>query len=292
MAGSARGHYYHFMGIALQEETMNRPGRKKSAPFRKASALMAVLFVGAFAGVMGPAAVLSAGDQAQLSGLASPSGDTPRQRSVPRAKPLEPPPQSSLSLVVPHTLVLAAGSLIEPDAGALSKSGTCAPAPLIVPPTPAKIPGYAELDPSTGLHVTGTMKEIDVAHYRLEVTGKVSRPLSLTYDELRCMPRVQARPTLVCPGFFTDVATWAGTPLKHIVDLAGPHKDAKEVRLTGADGYSVSRSLADATAPANFLAYEWEGKALPALHGFPVRAVFPGLEGNQWVKWVVKIEVL
>jgi sulfane dehydrogenase subunit SoxC len=40
-----------------------------------------------------------------------------------------------------------------------------------------------------------------------------------------------------------------------------------------------------------FLAYEWEGKALPALHGFPVRAVFPGLEGNQWVKWLTKIEV-
>jgi DMSO/TMAO reductase YedYZ molybdopterin-dependent catalytic subunit len=41
----------------------------------------------------------------------------------------------------------------------------------------------------------------------------------------------------------------------------------------------------------NFLAYEWEGKALPRLHGFPVRAIFPSLEGNQWVKWVVKIEV-
>jgi len=174
---------------------------------------------------------------------------------------------------------------------AQSLSGTCALAPLAAAPTPAKIPGYAELDPSTGLHVTGTMKEIDIAHYRLEVAGKVGRPLSLTFDELRCMPRVQARPTLICPGFFTDVATWAGTPLKYIVDLAGPQEGATGVRLTGADNYSVSRSLSDATAPKNFLAYEWEGKALPRLHGFPVRAIFPGLEGNQWVKWVVKIEV-
>jgi sulfane dehydrogenase subunit SoxC len=135
------------------------------------------------------------------------------------------------------------------------------------------------------------MKEIDVRRYRLEVAGKVSRPLSLTFDELRCMPRVQARPTLICPGFFTDVATWAGTPLKYIIDLAGPQEGATGVRLTGADNYSVSRSLSDATAPNNFLAYEWEGKAVPRLHGFPVRAIFPGLEGNQWVKWVVKIEV-
>ncbi|HUJ67963.1 MAG TPA: molybdopterin-dependent oxidoreductase [Syntrophorhabdales bacterium] len=232
---------------------MGRPERKESIPVRKGSAPMAVLLVGVLVGMMGLAAALFGGDQ-----------------------PSPAPAKAAVN---------------EPDARGSSKSGTCAPAPLIVPPTPAKLPGYAELDPSTGLHVTGTMKEIDVAHYRLEVTGKVSRSLSLTYDELRCMPRIQARPTLVCPGFFTDVATWAGTPLKHIVDLAGPQKGATEIRLTGADGYSVSRSLADATAPANFLAYEWEGKALPRLHGFPVRAVFPGLEGNQWVKWVVKIEV-
>jgi sulfane dehydrogenase subunit SoxC len=46
-----------------------------------------------------------------------------------------------------------------------------------------------------------------------------------------------------------------------------------------------------AMKPGNFLAYEWEGHALPRLHGFPIRAVLPGLEGNQWVKWIVGIEV-
>ena len=30
---------------------------------------------------------------------------------------------------------------------------------------------------------------------------------------------------------------------------------------------------------------------LPILHGFPVRTVFPALEGNKWVKWLVEIEV-
>ena len=59
----------------------------------------------------------------------------------------------------------------------------------------------------------------------------------------------------------------------------------------GADHYATSMSLQAASSGENFLAYEWERKALPALHGFPVRAVFPGLEGNQWVKWLTKIEV-
>jgi DMSO/TMAO reductase YedYZ molybdopterin-dependent catalytic subunit len=168
---------------------------------------------------------------------------------------------------------------------------TCLLTPLPIPPTPARMPGYTELDASTGLHVTGGIQQIDVKVYRLVVDGKVDHPLSITYDELRCMPRIEARPSLICPGFFTDVATWAGTPLKHLIGLAGPRAGATGVRLFGADNYSASLPLEDARAAGNFLAYEWEGKAVPRLHGFPLRAVFPQSEGNQWVKWLIRIEV-
>jgi DMSO/TMAO reductase YedYZ molybdopterin-dependent catalytic subunit len=188
-------------------------------------------------------------------------------------------------------ITLVQATTVQPGPTVSTCSETCVLAPLIMPPTPAKIPGYTQLDQSTGLHVTGTMQQIDVRKYRLEVTGKVNHPLSIAYDELRCMPRTQARPTLVCPGFFADVATWTGTPLKHVIGLADPKPGASGVHLLGADNYSISLSLGDATAEGNFLAYEWEEKALPALHGFPLRAVFPRLEGNQWVKWLVKIEV-
>jgi sulfite oxidase len=43
--------------------------------------------------------------------------------------------------------------------------------------------------------------------------------------------------------------------------------------------------------PENFLAYELEGKPLPVLHGFPLRAIFPTKDGNSWVKWLVEINV-
>jgi len=48
----------------------------------------------------------------------------------------------------------------------------------------------------------------------------VDNPLSLAYNNLRCMPRAETRCTLVCPGFFKDDATWAGAPLDHILELA------------------------------------------------------------------------
>ena len=197
-------------------------------------------------------------------------------------------------LLVLIAVAVCAGPAFAAGEGGTAKEGRpvpCALPRLAVPPTPAKIPGYTELDPSTGLHVTGSIQQIEITGYRLAVTGEVDKPLSLTYDELRCMPRTEARPKLVCPGFFEDTATWAGTPLGFLLRSAKVRVGAREVLLIGADNYSVVVPLKKAISGENFLAYEWEGKALPALHGFPLRAIFPGSEGNQWVKWLVKIEV-
>jgi hypothetical protein len=78
----------------------------------------------------------------------------------------------------------------------------CGLSPIIVPTPLAVTPGPAELDPSTGLHVTGKAQTIDLETYRLEVTGKVEHPLSLTYDDLRCMPKIEVQTTIVCKGNF------------------------------------------------------------------------------------------
>jgi DMSO/TMAO reductase YedYZ molybdopterin-dependent catalytic subunit len=168
---------------------------------------------------------------------------------------------------------------------------SCAVSPIVVPTLPDEIPGYTQLDPDTQLHVTGTAQVIELASYRLEITGRVKHSLKLAYDDLRCMPKIEARPTLVCPGFFEDTASWAGVPLQYILELAGIEEDAERIRLESADGYSTSVPIETALSDQNFLAYEWEGEPIPILHGFPVRAIFPELQGNKWAKWLVKIEV-
>ncbi len=164
--------------------------------------------------------------------------------------------------------------------------------PTIVAPTlPAVTPGYTEKDPATGLHVTGQAQVIDLATYRLSVVGKVDYPLELTYDDLRCLPKITSQPNLICPGFFEDVATWAGASFVYVLDLAGVQPGAEMVHLTSADGYTVDLPLDNARASESMLAYEWNGQPLPVLHGFPVRAVFPGMAGGKWIKWLIKIEV-
>jgi DMSO/TMAO reductase YedYZ molybdopterin-dependent catalytic subunit len=75
------------------------------------------------------------------------------------------------------------------------------------------------------------------------------------------------------------------------LELAGVQAGDRNVTLISVDAYRTTVSLEEAKQPENFLAYELEGKPLPVLHGFPLRAVFPGLEGNKWARWVVGIEV-
>lgn len=163
--------------------------------------------------------------------------------------------------------------------------------PIVVPTLPEEIPDYTEEDPATGLHMTGTPQVIDLASYRLKVDGKVATPLSLSYDELRLLPKVTATPTLVCQGFFVDVTTWSGVPLRTILEMAGVQPDAERITMRGADKYSFSLELEEALAPENFLAYEWTDQPVPVLHGFPLRAVIPDKNGNAWVKWLLEIEV-
>jgi DMSO/TMAO reductase YedYZ molybdopterin-dependent catalytic subunit len=197
-------------------------------------------------------------------------------------------------VVVFRKLLVFGGLLLVVATVACGGTGTPvagAPGGIVVPTLPAEIPGYTEVDPATGLHMTGTPKVVDLPSYRLKVEGKVARPLSLSYDDLHRLPKVTATPTLICPGFFTDITTWSGVSLATILEMAGVQPDAERITMKAADGYTASLDLDEALKPENLLAYEWMDQPLPVLHGFPLRAVIPGQEGNRWVKWLLEIVV-
>lgn len=165
----------------------------------------------------------------------------------------------------------------------------CGLSPIQIPEWPTTIPGYAELDEATGLHMTGRVQEIDLTTYRLKVSGLVDSPLQLTFEQLRCMPKTTVSARLICPGFFEDESTWSGVPLSHILELAVLQPNIKEMVLVSADGYKAYVPIKDALSENNLIAYEMVGQPLPVLHGFPVRAVLPTTTGAKWVKWLVEI---
>jgi len=77
-----------------------------------------------------------------------------------------------------------------------------------------------------------------------------------------------------------------------VLERAGVQADAERLRLVSTDGYATVVFLSQLEPGEDFLAYEWEGEPLPILHGFPLRAVFPALDGNKWAKWLVQIDVV
>ena len=197
--------------------------------------------------------------------------------------PLPPPAESPGASATPPPL---------PPAAPTSDSTCAAKLQQVTAPTPIPYPGYTQIEPSTGLHVTAPPQVIDVATYRLEIKGKVERRQSLTYDEIRCLPRLSAAVEILCPGFFIDKSNLAGASLASALALAGPLPEGKQVLFHGVDGRSEFIPLDEAQGSAYFLAYEWEGEALPASHGFPVRVALPGRIGGNWVKWLKEIEVM
>jgi sulfoxide reductase catalytic subunit YedY len=150
-----------------------------------------------------------------------------------------------------------------------------------------------KLTPVSGLHVTNVPpRDIDIATYRLEITGLVDNPLSLTYDEVRSFPAVSHHPMLLCPGFFEDLAEWKGVPVSTLLAKAGLKPGAGAVKVRSLDGYESSIPLKNIDPDEVYLAWEVNGETLPVEHGYPLRLVVSWAEGANWSKWVQRLEVI
>jgi len=149
-----------------------------------------------------------------------------------------------------------------------------------------------EIDP---LNQFGTMGPTDVAidskTYRLKITGKVGRPLSLEYDQILKYPSMTEVVLLICPGFFVNNGRWTGVNLNFLLQEAQIKKEAQYIDINGAHGKGVRIPLKTLNQKKILLAYRVNGETLPQKHGFPLRLVYEDAYGFDWVKYVDEIAV-
>lgn len=173
-----------------------------------------------------------------------------------------------------------------------------------------------------GLHYLLTHYDIpavDPDSFTLTVDGRVSRPRQWSAAELAARPARTLTVTMECAGNgrgrllpralsqpwlleAVGTAEWTGTPLRALLEEAGPLDDAVEVVFTGIDEgaevgeivepYQRALPIADALADDALLAYGMNGGPLPPQHGFPLRLVVPGWYGMGNVKWLTRITVV
>jgi sulfoxide reductase catalytic subunit YedY len=127
--------------------------------------------------------------------------------------------------------------------------------------------------------------------WRLEVSGQVRRPLSLTYATLTALPAVERDVLLICPGVFANHGRWRGVSIKGLLEQAEIERGASTVTIQSRTGSEARLPMADILSDKAFLAYEVNGQTLPRKHGFPLRLVAEDHYGSEWVKYVDSISV-
>jgi len=173
----------------------------------------------------------------------------------------------------------------------------------------------------TGMHyllVHFDIPDVDAAAWRLDIGGRVGRPLTLSLEDLTSRPSRTLPVTMECAGNgrarlapraisqpwlveAIGTAEWTGVPLRDVLADAEVREDAVELVFTGADhgvqgdveqDYQRSLPVAEAMGPDVLLAYAMNGRPLEPQHGAPLRLLVPGWYGMTSVKWLTGIQAV
>ena len=162
----------------------------------------------------------------------------------------------------------------------------------------ATAPGLGSVLPATGgfriYTVTGGYPEMDPADYRLDVTGNVATPLSLSMDDLASLPQTQMTKDFQCvTGWRVDDVPWSGVLLSDVLAAAGATLTSSALRFFSFDGeYTESLTMEQGLRDDVLVASSMYGKPITREHGGPVRLYVAPMYGYKSLKWMSGIEVV
>jgi DMSO/TMAO reductase YedYZ molybdopterin-dependent catalytic subunit len=134
-------------------------------------------------------------------------------------------------------------------------------------------------------------KRVDIASYRLKVSGAVAKPAVYRYQDVLARPSLARVVTIHCVEGWDVKILWEGVALVDLIAESAPRADAVTVIFKSADGFSSSLPLDYVRSRAILLAYKMNGIPVPEERGFPFVVVAEDKWGYQWAKWVTEIEL-
>jgi DMSO/TMAO reductase YedYZ molybdopterin-dependent catalytic subunit len=133
----------------------------------------------------------------------------------------------------------------------------------------------------------GSIPKIDLATWRLELSGLVEAPVSLTWEELLALPQASAHNDIHCVTAWSKFDNeWEGVPFRVIADRARPAPEASHVMVLGDGGYTTNVPLRDLLEDDVLLADTHAPEPLTADHGAPLRLIVPKLYAWKSAKWL------
>ncbi len=166
-------------------------------------------------------------------------------------------------------------------------------------------------------HLSGLPASVDSNAFRLKIDGNVSRPLSLSLQDLKTkFQPVKMVALCECAGNARSIfnprvpgaqwvnggmgnAEWTGVRLSDVLKMAGARSGSQSVSFNGLDAPPLSttpdfvKSLTYPQAADGevMIAYAMNGKDLPLLNGYPLKLVVPGWYATYWVGMLEEIKV-
>jgi DMSO/TMAO reductase YedYZ molybdopterin-dependent catalytic subunit len=146
----------------------------------------------------------------------------------------------------------------------------------------------------------GDMPQIATDGWRLDVSGLVENPVTLTWSEFLALPQAEDVSDFHCVTTWSRFDNrWGGVRFRTIAELVVPRPEARFVLCTGYDvapgtriPYTTNLPLARAVEDDVLLVHTWEGQPLPREHGGPCRMITPKLYAWKGTKWIRRIEFL
>ena len=147
------------------------------------------------------------------------------------------------------------------------------------------------------IDINPIVPQVDSKTWNLTIKGLVEKPFTINYDQIKSMPSVEEYVTLECisnkiGGDLISTALWKGVRLSQLLEKAAIKPNVKYVVFRCADGYDVGIPIEKSQMEGTILAYDMNYAPLTPKHGFPVRAIVPGLYGMMNPKWLTEIELV
>jgi len=139
----------------------------------------------------------------------------------------------------------------------------------------------------------GNVPRVDLATWSFTLDGLVKKPVQLTYEEFKKLPRRTVKADVHCVTRWSLLdSEWEGVAVAEVMKLVELGPGATHVMAHAEHGFSSNLSLDDFLRDENMLVDVRNGEPIVPEHGWPLRLFVPHLYFWKSAKWLRGLEFM